>query len=111
MSTGGGEHERLTWALALAPAASVAVTQAAALIYATLGGRLAPVLACIYALWAGAVAGMLAPVAIVVLRRRGSLICCVVSLAATALALPLGFAIWGAATTIACHGGSDCPFG
>jgi hypothetical protein len=97
--------------LALTPATLVIVVETAAIIYAALGGTLPLVYDCVFALLAGAIAGVLAPIAIAITRQKDPLLWCVISIAATSVALMIGFTIWGQAAKIACHGAIDCPLG
>lgn len=101
----------LAAATAFAPAALVLMTELVALSYAALGGARGPVEAAIYALWAGVVAGVAAPVAIALQRQRNALAWASLSVAATLVVLLLSFAIWAGAAEVACHGATDCPFG
>jgi len=97
--------------LAFGPAGVILLVEILALIYAALGGARGGVEMAIYALWAGAIAGVAAPVAIIFVRRRDCLVWVVASIAATLVALLLGFAAWAGAADLACQGAADCPFG
>jgi hypothetical protein len=106
-----GRRPGAVGALAFGPAGLVLLVELLALLYAALGGARRPVEAAIYALWAGAIAGLAGPLAIILLRRRDRLVWVVASVAATLVALLLSFAVWAGAADVACHGAADCPFG
>lgn len=105
------KDSRLSATIALAPATLLTIVEITATIYAALGGRLAYVEAGVYALLLAVPAGVLAALALILIRGRDRLLWCTLSISATFLALIFGYVIWGQATRIACHGAIDCPFG
>jgi hypothetical protein len=101
VSDGGGG-----WAIAGAPGAFVLLAELLALIATSLTGSEVPLEVGGTALVLGAIAGVLAPVAIVVTRRRDALLWAVVSVCATFLAVAAGALLLFGAAVSAC--GPNC---
>ena len=94
------------WAIAGAPGAFVLLAELLALLVTSLTGSELPVEVGATTLVLGVVAGVVAPVAIVVTRRRDALLWAVVSVCATFVAVLIGALLLFGAAVSAC--GPNC---
>jgi hypothetical protein len=103
---GREETGDLGWLIAIAPATFAVVVGALALAVEEATGTEGPVVAAFYAFGIAVLAGIVAPIALVLTRRRDALMWVVISICLSAVGIVIGGMLLFAAAVHAC--GPDC---